>query len=175
MSTFEDNIFLIGFMGTGKSTVSEELKKKLGRELVDMDQFIEETQGMPISEIFEKYGEDYFRDVESNTLIELQKRKQLIVSCGGGVVLREENAAYMKKSGKVVLLTAEPETIYERVKNSSARPILNGNMNVEFIRGLLQQRQAKYMAAADITVSTDGKTAAGIAEEIVRNIETGEA
>lgn len=166
----EENIFLIGFMGTGKSTIASELEKKLGCELVDMDQMIVEKQGMPIARIFETYGEDYFRDVESNTLIELQKKKGLLVSCGGGVVVREENADHMKKSGRVVLLTAQPETIYKRVKDSNARPILNGNMNVEFIRGLLEKREAKYAAAADITIATDGKTVAQICDEIIAKL-----
>lgn len=96
------NIFLIGFMGAGKSTVAKALRKKLAMEQAEMDQMIVESEGMPISEIFEKHGEDYFRDVESNTLIGLEKKQNLIVSCGGGVVLRPENAAYMKKSGTVV-------------------------------------------------------------------------
>ena len=166
----EENIFLIGFMGTGKSTIACELGKMLGCELVDMDQMIVEKQGMPIARIFETYGEDYFRDVESNTLIELQKSTGLLVSCGGGVVVKEENADHMKKSGRVVLLTAQPETIYKRVKDSNTRPILNGNMNVEFIRGLLEKREAKYAAAADITIATDGKTVAQICDEIIAKL-----
>ena len=111
-SLFDYNIFLIGFMGAGKSTIAGELKDKLEMDRVEMDQMIVEKQGMSISEIFDEYGEAYFRNLESNTLIELQKRKQTIVSCGGGVVMREENTDHMKKNGRVVLLTAKPETIY---------------------------------------------------------------
>ena len=76
---------------------------------VEMDQLIVEQRGMAITDIFEEYGETYFRNLESNVLIELQKRKQTIVSCGGGVVMREENTDHMKKNGRVVLLTAKPE------------------------------------------------------------------
>jgi shikimate kinase len=166
----EGNIFLIGFMGTGKSTIACELKKMLDLELVDMDQMIVEKQGMPIAKIFEEYGEDYFRNVETNTLIELQKSTGLLVSCGGGVVVRDENANHMRKSGRVVLLTALPETILKRVKDSNARPILNGNMNVEFIRGLLEKREAKYAAAADITIATDGKTVTQVCDEIITKL-----
>ena len=90
-SLFDYNIFLIGFMGAGKSTVAGELKDKLEMDRVEMDQMIVENRGMSISEIFDEFGEAYFRNLESNTLIELQKRKQTIVSCGGGVVMREEN------------------------------------------------------------------------------------
>ena len=94
-SLFDYNIFLIGFMGAGKSTIAGELKDKLEMDRVEMDQMIVEKQGMSISEIFDEYGEAYFRNLESNTLIELQKRKQTIVSCGGGVVMREENTDHM--------------------------------------------------------------------------------
>ena len=164
-SLFDYNIFLIGFMGAGKSTIAGELKDKL-----EMDQMIVEKQGMSISEIFDEYGEAYFRNLESNTLIELQKRKQTIVSCGGGVVMREENTDHMKKNGRVVLLTAKPETIYERVKDSDERPILNNNMNVEFISGLMDKRKDRYEAVADITVATDGKNVTQICEEIISRL-----
>ena len=137
---------------------------------VEMDQMIVEKQGMSISEIFDEYGEAYFRNLESNTLIELQKRKQTIVSCGGGVVMREENTDHMKKNGRVVLLTAKPETIYERVKDSDERPILNNNMNVEFISGLMDKRKDRYEAVADITVATDGKNVTQICEEIISKL-----
>ena len=167
---FSYNIVLIGFMGAGKSTIAGELKDKLEMDRVEMDQMIVEKQGMSISEIFDEYGEAYFRNLESNTLIELQKRKQTIVSCGGGVVMREENTDHMKKNGRVVLLTAKPETIYERVKDSDERPILNNNMNVEFISGLMDKRKDRYEAVADITVATDGKNVTQICEEIISKL-----
>lgn len=169
-SLFDYNIFLIGFMGAGKSTIAGELKEKLEMNRVEMDQMIVEKQGMSISEIFDEYGEAYFRNLESNALIELQKQKQTIVSCGGGVVMREENSDHMKKNGRVVLLTAKPETIYERVKDSDERPILNNNMNVEFISGLMDKRREHYEAVADVTVETDGKDAKQICEEIIAKL-----
>ena len=149
-SLFDYNIFLIGFMGAGKSTVAGELKDKLEMDRVEMDQMIVENRGMSISEIFDEFGEAYFRNLESNTLIELQKRKQTIVSCGGGVVMREEN--------------------YERVKDSDERPILNGNMNVEYISGLMEKRKERYEAVADVTVATDGKNVTQICEEIIAKL-----
>lgn len=169
-SLFDYNIFLIGFMGAGKSTIAGELKDKLEMDRVEMDEMIVQKQGMSIAEIFAEYGETYFRNLESNTLIELQKRKQTIVSCGGGVVMREENADHMKKNGRIVLLTAKPETIYERVKDSTDRPILNNNMNVEFISGLMEKRRERYEAAADVTIATDGKNATQICEEIISRL-----
>ena len=87
METITHHIFLIGFMGTGKSTISAELKKMLHRECLEMDQMIVESQKMPISEIFEKYGENHFRDIETQTLIGLKDHEPAIVSCGGGIVV----------------------------------------------------------------------------------------
>ena len=120
------NIMLIGFMGAGKSAVSSYLGTQYKMNIVEMDQMIEKREGMSISDLFARYGEAYFRGRETALLEELGKRRNTVVSCGGGVVLREENIALMKKSGKVVLLTASPETIYERVKNNDQRPLLAG-------------------------------------------------
>lgn len=169
-SLFSYNIMLIGFMGAGKSTVSSYLSHLLEMEEVDTDKLIVEKEGMSIPQIFEEFGESYFRNYESNTLIELQKRKQLIVSCGGGIVLREENVDHMKKRGRIVLLTATPETTLERVKDSTERPILNNNMNTTFIAELMDKRREKYLAAADIIVETDHKTIAQISEEVVAKL-----
>ena len=154
---FNYNIFLIGFMGAGKSTISDYLKNALAMDVVEMDQCIVERQGMSISDIFETYGEEYFRELETNLLIEMQSRSNVVVSCGGGVPMRERNVAEMKKNGRVVLLTAKPETILERVKDNHDRPLLENNKNVSFIADLLEKRRAKYEAAADIVVETDGK------------------
>jgi len=168
---FDFNIYLIGFMGAGKSTIASKLCEKLGMDKAEMDQMIVEKEGRPISEIFEKDGEDYFRDVETQTLLELQKKGQTIVSCGGGIVVREENASHMKNNGKVVFLTAMPQTILDRVKNSTERPILNGNMNIEFISNLMDKRKDKYLAVADLCVATDGKSADEISDEIILKLK----
>lgn len=166
-SLFDYNVFLVGFMGAGKSTIAQSLCKLLEMEQVEMDAMIASKQQMSISEIFEEYGEAYFRNLESNTLIELQKKSQAIVSCGGGVVMRADNTEHMRKHGRVVLLTATPETILERVKDSDERPILNNNMNTEFISGLLDKRREKYLAAADVVIATDGKDVIEICQEII--------
>ena len=93
-----------------------------------------------------------------------------MISCGGGVALREENVAEMKKNGRVVLLTASPETIYERVKDSNDRPLLNGNKNVEFIADLMEKRREKYEAAADVVIRTDHKTVLQSCEELITKL-----
>ena len=161
------NIFLIGFMGAGKSTVAKELKEKLNMKLVEMDARIEHEQGMSISKIFEKSGESHFRDIESRLILTIGDEGDTIVSCGGGVVVRPENIDYMKKSGVVVFLSASPETVYERVKDSTNRPILNGHMNVEYIAELMEKRRALYEKAADIRIETDGKNIGQICDEII--------
>lgn len=165
-SLFDHNIALIGFMGTGKSTVSKYLRDMLAMKEVDVDAMIVEDQKMPIRDIFDKYGEDYFRDCESNAILNLQSCRQTIISCGGGAVIREENVKNLKKSSCIVLLTASPETILERVKDDGGRPILNGNMNVEFIKELMAKRKDFYEKAADIIVETDHKNVQQICEEL---------
>lgn len=162
-----NNIFLIGFMGSGKSTIGRFLQKELNMELVEMDARIVEEQGMSINDIFAEKGEDYFRDLESRLVLDLNNEGNTIVSCGGGVVIRPENVENMKKNGKIVFLSATPDTIYERVKNSTERPILNGHMNVEYIAGLMEKRRALYENAADIRIETDGKTRDEICKEIM--------
>lgn len=164
------NILLIGFMGTGKSTVASCLEKNYGMNIVEMDETIAMQQGMSIPDIFEKYGEEYFRNLETELLIEIQKKENQVVSCGGGVPMRDVNVAWMKKNGCVVLLTATPETILERVKDDDNRPLLRGNKNVTFISDLLEKRREKYEAAADIVVATDGKDAKEICKEIFEKI-----
>lgn len=169
--TVDYNIYLIGFMGAGKSTIARTLVREQGCSLVEMDERIVEEQGMSINEIFEKYGEDHFRDIESRLVEDLGKKRGMVVSCGGGVVVRKENVQNMKSSGKIVFLTATPETVYERVKNSTDRPILNGHMNVEYIAGLMEKRRALYEEAADLTIATDGKTRDEICREILEKLE----
>lgn len=165
-----ENIFLIGFMGAGKSTIAKALCKELQMQLVEMDARIVEEQGMSINDIFAQYGEDHFRDIESQLILTLGEEGNTIVSCGGGVVVRPQNIEFMKKSGKVVFLSATPETIYERVKNSTDRPILNGHMNVEYIAELMEKRRALYEAAADIKIETDGKSRSVICKEIMERL-----
>lgn len=172
---FNYNIFLIGFMGAGKSTISDYLKNVLAMDVVEMDQCIVERQEMSISDIFETYGEEYFRELETNLLIEMQSRSNVVVSCGGGVPMRDRNVVEMKKNGRVVLLTAKPETILERVKDNHDRPLLENNKNVSFIADLLEKRRAKYEAAADIVVETDGKSELEICEEMIHRLREAES
>ena len=171
---FDYNIVLIGFMGAGKTTISDYLSTMFDMDIVEMDQVIAEREEMSISDIFATYGEEYFRDLETNLLIEMQSHKNAVISCGGGAALRERNVAEMKKNGRVVFLTATPETIYERVKDSNDRPVLNGRKNVKGISELMEQRREKYEAAADIVINTDDKTVLQICEELVQRLQESE-
>ena len=163
----EKNIMLIGFMGAGKTTVSRELTRLTGKTEVDMDAYIVQNEGCSINDIFENKGEAYFRQVETKYLKEIQKESGAIVSCGGGAVLKDENVQLMKENGVIVLLTATPETTLLRVQNSKDRPILNGNMNIEFITELMNKRKDRYLSVADIIVETDNKTVRDIGKEIL--------
>ncbi len=167
---FNYNIVLIGFMGAGKSTISEFLKTAFAMDVIEMDQIIAEREGMSISDIFEAYGEQYFRDLETNLLIEMQSRTNVVISCGGGTPMRECNVVEMKKNGRVVLLTAKPETILDRVKDSHERPLIENNKTVSFIAELMEKRREKYEAAADIVIETDGKDELQICEELIHRL-----
>lgn len=167
MQTTDKNIYLIGFMGAGKSTIARALCRMYDLTQLEMDEQIEAEERMKISEIFEKKGEEYFRQKETELLKRCTNNKRLVVSCGGGAAMRACNVEEMKKNGKIIFLSAEPETVYERVKHSHNRPLLEGNMNVAYIRELLNVRKGKYEEAADIIVKTDGRTAEEIAKEIM--------
>jgi Shikimate kinase len=164
------NIVLIGFMGVGKSTVSEYLGKRYSMKTVEMDQIIEERKKMSIPDIFKTYGEEYFRDLETELLKELQSERNVVISCGGGTALRECNVAEMKKNGRVVLLTASPKLIYSRVKDIDDRPVLYGRKTVEGISELMEERREKYEAAADIVIQTDNKSVSTICEELMHSL-----
>lgn len=163
----DKNIFLIGFMGCGKSTVSKILADKLKFKRIDSDEYIENSEHMKITEMFEKHGENYFRERETDFLKNLSGSNPVIIACGGGMAMRRNNAELMKEKGIVVFLTAKPETIYDRVKDSTKRPLLNNNMNVGYIKQLMDSRAEAYGGAADFKISTDDRTPGEIADEII--------
>ena len=151
----QGNIAIIGFIGTGKTTVSSALSKITGLKEIDVDAYIVEKAKMSISEIFEKYGEEYFRNLETESLREIANNKNQIISCGGGAVLKDENVDILKNSGTIVLLTATPETIFDRVKDHTHRPILNNDMSLSHVKSLMEKREPRYQSVADIKVNVD--------------------
>lgn len=166
------NVILIGFMGTGKSTVARKLAKKTGLPVREMDDMIVEQEGMPITKIFERYGETYFRDLETKQAEKISEADGVIVSCGGGTVMRWENVRHLRKNGVIVLLQATPDTVYERVKRGGdKRPLLNKYMSRGYISWLMKQRDDIYREAADVIIETDGMSSERVAEEIMRILE----
>lgn len=150
------NIVLIGFMGCGKSTIGVRLSYRLRRCLTDTDKMIERREGRSISDIFAQAGEAYFRELETQVLSELAKKAHhQIISLGGGTPVREENRPLMKAIGTVVYLRIQPETVYERLKNDTTRPLLQGENPLQKIKDLLEQRASIYEECADIIVDVD--------------------
>ena len=166
-----DNIILIGFMGCGKTTVGVKLSYRLRRTVVDTDKEIEKEEKRAISDIFATDGEEYFRDRETACLRKmLGSMNNQIISVGGGLPLREENRALLRRLGHVFYLRARPETIYERVKHDTTRPLLQGSDPQEKIRTLLAKRDGAYTEAADVIIDVDDKDFGQILCEIEDNV-----
>ncbi|HLD82431.1 MAG TPA: shikimate kinase [Candidatus Omnitrophota bacterium] len=147
------NIYLVGFMGTGKTAVGRELAKRKKWQFMDLDELIELKEKRVISDIFAKEGEPYFRRLESRVLKEACKEKKFVVACGGGIVINPDNIKVMKETGKVVCLTARPEVILKRTSGYAHRPLLNVKSPQKQIELLLKLR-APYYTKADITIDT---------------------
>lgn len=166
-----DNIYLIGFMGTGKSTVAGILGQRLGRTVADMDAMIVARESRSIAEIFDSDGETAFRDIESALLEKLAETGGFVVSCGGGVPLREKNRRLMKETGTVILLTAPAGILAARLSADTERPLLAKKRSEPYIAGMLARREPSYLEAADHIVDTAGKTPSAVAERITALLE----
>ena len=147
------NVILVGFMGTGKTAVGKALAMRLGMKFVDMDDIIEEREGMKISDIFEKKGEPYFRHAEKMVAKDIAIQSGLVVAAGGGAMVDEENVKNFKSSGVIFCLVATPDKIFERTKGHIHRPLLNVGDPKEKIAELLAKR-AQYYARADCRIDT---------------------
>ncbi|OGH94902.1 MAG: hypothetical protein A2X42_11635 [Candidatus Margulisbacteria bacterium GWF2_38_17] len=165
-----NNIYLIGFMGVGKTSVGTLLAGRMECQLVDTDKLIEEAHQCEVSTIFSQFGEPHFRQLESAQLKELSGKQGLIVSTGGGIILSEKNVTVMRETGIVVLLTATPETIVQRLSHDTTRPLLQGDDKFQKIMSILDARKEKYLGAAHFTVATDDLKLEIIAEIIVNHI-----
>jgi len=159
------NIVLTGFMGAGKTSVSAELARFTGFARVEVDEEIERAAGMTITEIFEKFGEPRFREMETGEIKKAASRKGAIISTGGGAVMREENTDAMRANGVIIYLRAEPATVLERTSRNSDRPLLQVEDPLQRINELLDTRRP-YYERADIIVDTDLATPREVAEEI---------
>ncbi len=164
------NIVLTGFMGTGKSSVGVELAKELGFRYCDLDSLISDEAGMTINRIFEQYGETHFRDMESSAIERISSQENLVISSGGGAVIRGKNRELLRSSGVMVNLQASAEEIYSRVHGDSSRPLLKNNMSLEKIGMMLREREPFY-AEADLRIDTTGKKVEDVVREILRYLE----
>lgn len=168
LGNMKHNIILIGYMGSGKSTVAKELHIKTGVEIIDTDKMLVKEQGRSINEIFQTDGEAAFRKLETELLRRLSEGKSnYILSTGGGMPVREENRTILKKLGIVFFLKADPDTIFERVKEDTQRPLLQGTDQRAKITAMLKERTPMYELAADHVIETDGKTVKEVVSEIL--------
>ncbi|TCK98372.1 shikimate kinase [Natranaerovirga hydrolytica] len=163
----KNSIVLIGFMGSGKTTFGKILSERHHYQFMDTDDLIMKKENMPITEIFKTKGEDYFRQLETDVLKELtHKNDKMILSTGGGMILKQENVALMKSIGTVVYLKASPHTLANRLKNDTTRPLLKGKNKFLFIKDLLAKRKDYYEKGADVIIKTDEKNIQDILKEI---------
>ncbi len=159
------NIVLCGMMGCGKTTVAAELSRLTGMEQTDTDAEIVKEYGR-IADIFEKYGEARFREIETQTVARISSRDNIIIATGGGCVLNSANVEYLKRNGKIFFLQTRAETLIKRVEGDTERPLLAGGAEKR-INELLPARTPKYLAAADYVVDTDGAEPEEIALKII--------
>ena len=161
------NIYLVGFMGTGKSSVGCQLAKQKKWSFVDLDELIELQQQRRIVDIFAQEGEKHFRKIEKKILKQVSTQKRFVVACGGGIVLDPENIKLMKKTGLLICLCADCETIFKRISLRTGRPILNVAKPRERVELLLKMR-APYYLQADKTVDTSRLSITQVAANIAR-------
>lgn len=172
----QKEIFLIGYMGSGKSSVGKELARLTGLTLHEMDQEIEESEGMPIPKIFTILGEPYFRDLESRLLKQHSEQTNVIVSCGGGIILDPLNVEVLKERCFAVFLEGDVELLFHRVKNDANRPnaYMGGAPEEERLarfRAQYEKRKSHYVEASSLTIDINGKMPVQIAQEILSALQ----
>ena len=163
------NIYLIGMMGSGKSTVGKILAEKMELLFIDLDSEIEKTGGKSVSEIFNQDGEDHFRKLESE---ELKQYSESVVACGGGIILDEENRQYINENGVAVLLTASMDELFKRLSDSNNRPILPDENTEKALINLWLERKKDYLNTSDFLIETDGENPIEITNKIFSKINS---
>ncbi|MCK4325714.1 shikimate kinase [bacterium] len=164
------NIVLLGFMGTGKTAVGKKVAEKLKMEYLDVDDLIGEEAGISISEIFSRFGEEHFRNLESKMVERASQYENRVMATGGGIVLRKENMDNLRKKGILICLTAQPELILERTKSEHHRPLLEVDYPLATIKELLKFR-APYYAQADYSIDTSPLTVDQVVEEVMKLVK----
>lgn len=161
------NIVLAGMPGSGKTTISAVFSNR-GKIVVDTDEEIVKAHGR-IADIFEKHGEGYFRDIETQTVQNVSGMDGVVISTGGGCLLRSQNVSALKQNGIIVYLKTSPKTLIKRVQGDTERPLLKGGIE-ERINKLYGERAHIYESSADIVIETDGLTPEQVADKILENI-----
>ena len=175
MNKVLDNIFLVGPMGAGKTTIGKQLAKSLQKEFVDSDHEIEERTGANISWIFDVEGEEGFRKREKKVIEELTQRKNIVLATGGGAVLSAENRKYLQSRGIVVYLMATVKQQVERTKHDSRRPLLQNSKNIgEKLTQLMDIRDPLYREIADHVVMTSRRSPKSVSGEILKQLYSDE-
>jgi len=169
--TILGNIFLVGPMGAGKSTVGRQLAKALGRDFVDSDKEIEQRTGVSISWIFEMEGEAGFRVREQKVIEELSSLKDIVLATGGGAVLDEATRRILRSRGHVVYLTASVEQLFRRTSKDKSRPLLQGDDPKKQIITLLEQRDPLYRDVADIVLRTGDQSIQHAVSDVIKQLE----
>lgn len=170
MSRQVKNIVLVGFMGSGKTAVGKRLASVLDWRFKDTDTLVEQQTGLTVNQIFQKRGESYFRDLETQTLRSLLGIQSHVIATGGGIVLREQNWELLQELGVVVALETSPEVAYQRVQHMKHRPLLLCEDPYEKIQSLLKEREPLYKKA-HYSISTDNKTIPTAVEEILHKLD----
>lgn len=165
-----NNLYLVGMMGSGKSVTGKKLAEYLGYPFVDLDEWIQEKTKRRITDIFEKEGEAFFRDLESASLAEACKWGPIILATGGGTVLKSENVDRMKASGQIIYLETSPEVLWDRVKHKKDRPLLKDASPREKLLRIYADRLPIYQRVSNFSVNTDGETADSVARKIISAI-----
>lgn len=161
------NVYLVGMMGAGKTTLGKALARKTGREFVDTDRVLVERTGVPVATIFEIEGEEGFRRRESTVIAEVAARTGCMVATGGGAVLSEENRRLMRASGTVVYLRARVENLWERTRHDTSRPLLATPDPLATLAAILERRDPIYREAAHVVIETSSHCGAALANRIL--------
>mgnify|MGYP001241088888 FL=1 len=161
------NIYLVGMMGSGKSTVGKILAKQLGKQCIDLDYQIEKKVGESIESIFQNEGELKFRYYET---LELKKISNSVVACGGGIILSNENLNLMKRNGRIIYLKATLDELERRLIKSKNRPLLKNRDLRDSLEKILNERKRKYESIPSISVHTDGLTPLEVSNAILRKL-----
>ena len=164
------NLILVGFMGSGKTCVGRHAARKLDFQFIDTDELIERRMGRTVIDIFARYGETFFRDLEKHVMRELAGRSRLVIATGGGAVIADENWGSWRRNGIIILLQVDAETAHQRTRHHTHRPLLQGTDALVNIKNLLGQRAARY-AKADDAVDTVGRTCDEVVQIVLKKYE----